>query len=73
MEITIKLYTVVAHLSLYGFCQVLVCANWLPLCGRYVVLYALTSVVCVGTIDTCGCLRTTVLSLVEICNLKVAK
>jgi len=58
-EITVKLYAVVTLLSLYGFCQVLVCADWLLLCGRYMVVYALTSiVVCVGVMDTCGCLRT---------------
>ena len=61
MEITIKLYAVVTLLSLYGFCQVLACAVWLLLCGRYVVVYALASVmVWVGAMDTCGCLRTTI-------------
>jgi len=59
MEITIKLYAVIAFLSLYGFCQALACADCLLLWGRYVVVYALISVVvCVGVIDTWGCLRT---------------
>jgi hypothetical protein len=41
------------------FCQVLACADWLLLCGRYVVVYALTMVVvCVGVMDTRGCLVT---------------
>ena len=59
MEITIKQYAVIALLSLYGFCQALVCADCLLLCGHCVVVYALTVVVvCVGVMDTCGCLRT---------------
>jgi len=37
MEITVELYAVVAFLSLHGFCRVFVCADWLLLCGRYVV------------------------------------
>jgi len=46
-------------MSLYGFCRVLACADWLLLCGRYVVVYTLTTVVvCVGVMDTCGCLVT---------------
>ena len=41
------------------FCQVLACADWLMLCRRYVVVYALTMVVvCVGVMGTCGCLGT---------------
>ena len=51
MEITIKLYAVVALLSLYGFCQVLACADWLLLCGRCVVVYALTSVNAYTTVN----------------------
>jgi len=39
MEITVKLYPVVALLSLYGFCQALACADCLLLCGRYMVVY----------------------------------
>jgi len=35
MEITVKMYAVVALLSLYGFCQALACADWFLLCGRY--------------------------------------
>ena len=59
MEINVKLYAVLALLSLYEFCQVLVCADWLLLCGCYMVVYVLTSVVvCFGVMDTCGCLRT---------------
>jgi len=45
MKITIKLYAVVALLSLYGFSQALACADCLLLCGRYVVVYALIKVV----------------------------
>ena len=45
MKITVKLYAVFALLSLYDFCQALACADCLLLCGRYVVVYALTSVV----------------------------
>ena len=47
MEITVKLYAVIALLSLYGFCQVLACTDWLLLCGRCVVVYALTSLLTV--------------------------
>ena len=44
MEITVKMYAVVALLSLYGFCQVLACVDLLLLCGHYVVVYALTHI-----------------------------